>query len=70
MKRIVKAALMMTTSIMLIVILFFASILGYGLMTYANDGVLKMNMQDISQALVKEGGAYTFREPSLLDGSA
>lgn len=65
-RNIMKAAIVFTLSVVLIVVIGFAGMLGFTAMTFFQDREDNTSMRDIDTALVQQDGTYTFRAPEIL----
>lgn len=65
-RNIMKAAIIFTLSVVLIVVIGFAGMLGFTAMTFFQDREDNTSMRDIDAALVQQDGTYTFRAPEIL----
>lgn len=65
-RTIIKAALVFTLSVVLIVVIGIAGMLGFTAMTFFQDREDNTSMRDIDTALVQRDGTYTFCAPEIL----
>ncbi len=65
-RNIMKAAIIFTLSVVLIVVIGLAGMLGFTAMTFFQDREDNTSMRDIDAALVQRDGTYTFRAPEIL----
>lgn len=65
-RNIMKAATIFTLSVLLIVVIGLAGLLGFTAMAFFQDHEDDTSMQDINAALVQWDGTYAFRTPELL----
>ena len=65
-RNIMKAAIIFTLSVVLIVVIGFAGMLGFTAMTFFQDREDNTSMRDIDTALVQRDGTYTFCAPEIL----
>ena len=66
-RTIIKAALVFTLSVVLIVVIGIAGMLGFTAVTFFQDREDTTSMMDIDAALVQRNGTYTFEAPAILE---
>lgn len=66
-RTIIKAALVFTLSVVLIVVIGIAGMMGFTAVTFFQDREDTTSMMDIDAALVQRNGTYTFEAPAILE---